>query len=246
MTLLEIVNKVLRRLRETEVAATTDTAYSQLIADFVADIHQEVMEYDWTSLQHTVEFDLVASQRTYDLARLTGDGGAVLSGRTTNLYSMLLLLATAPQAWIFDDASDDTGDPMILVSREQLEYLYQTDRDQTQDDPFYFALYQSPTQEGFECAIWPLPTEARRIRMRFWTPQTDLDTDTAADDATELLVPWRPVYLGALYLALNERGEEMGEPGGVAENRYIRARGSAIEADSQARGLTGSYEFYVD
>jgi len=59
-------------------------------------------------------------------------------------------------------------------------------------------------------------------------------------------MPHRPVYLGALYLALNERGEEMGEPGGKAEQRYRVALNSAIEADQKAKVRSEEYEAVRD
>jgi len=237
----------MRRLREAEVVSTTDSDYATLVAEFVSDIHQDVMEiYDWTALRHTIDLDLVTSQQTYDLARLVADGGAVVAGgRVTNQGSVILWdNCDRPQTWIFDNSSDINGSSMYLLSDAELQSLYQGDRAQTILDPVFFSLRQSASQEGLEFSVYQLPSSSRRVRIRFWTPEAVLEAD-GTDDATVIRVPWRPIYLGTLALALNERGEELGEPGNVAETRYENALAAAIEADKQARSRTDEYEFRV-
>ena len=49
-----------------------------------------------------------------------------------------------------------------------------------------------------------------------------------------------------LFLAFNERGEEMGEPGNMAERRYATSLVDAIDADVQRTGRTNRLEFYRD
>jgi hypothetical protein len=52
MTYLEIINKVLRRLREDEVASPDTSAYSKLIGEFVNDANRLVEDsWDWTMLR---------------------------------------------------------------------------------------------------------------------------------------------------------------------------------------------------
>jgi hypothetical protein len=50
----------------------------------------------------------------------------------------------------------------------------------------------------------------------------------------------------ALFYCLNERGEEMGEPGGVAEGRAIAALENAIENDRIRASRSNTYEMYRD
>jgi len=55
MTYLELVNDVLVRLREDEVTAVTDTAYSKLIGKFVNDAKRQVEDaYTWNALSETL------------------------------------------------------------------------------------------------------------------------------------------------------------------------------------------------
>lgn len=52
MTYLEAINKVLRRLREDEVASPDTSAYSKLIGEFVNDANRIVEDsWDWTMLR---------------------------------------------------------------------------------------------------------------------------------------------------------------------------------------------------
>ena len=52
MTYLQLVNSVLRRLRENEVASVTDNDYSKLIGEFVNDSNRLVEDaWDWSYLR---------------------------------------------------------------------------------------------------------------------------------------------------------------------------------------------------
>lgn len=240
-TILQIVNKVLRRLREDTVSSLNETDYSYMVCELLNDVHQETLDHDWSSMEHVIDVPVDADQRVLDLTRLESDGGDVLAGgRVTNSGSMLRFSDGFPQAWVFDDVSDTEGDQLILVTEEQMEKLYQSDRDETNDDPTYFSLRQSPDRAGIQMTVWPTPTAARHIRMRFWTPEDAVDPDT--DSARTMLVPDRVLYLGTVMLALNERGEEMGEPGNVAERRFYDALSAAVEADINVRQHSNRYE----
>ena len=55
MTYLQLVNQVLRRLREDEVASVNDTDYSKLAGDLVNDAYTMVVNaWDWSSLRSDV------------------------------------------------------------------------------------------------------------------------------------------------------------------------------------------------
>lgn len=230
MTVLEIVNTVLRRLREDPVTALAETSYSRLVVDFLRDIHEEVLtRHEWSSMEHTVNVPLDASQRILDLSRLESNGGDVDdSDRLPTVQSVL-------KGWsIHDDATDaEDGHDAYLVTPAALDAMYQRDRDYTSDRPNYIAIRNHPDRDGLELSVWPPATSARHIRLRMWTPEAEIDP--VADAGRSLLVPHRVLELGTLYLALNERGEEIGEPGGKAETRYYDALGAAVEADANRK-----------
>jgi uncharacterized protein YydD (DUF2326 family) len=55
MTYLQLVNSVLRRLREDEVSSVSQNSYSKLIGEFVNDAKRTVEDsYDWTALRTTL------------------------------------------------------------------------------------------------------------------------------------------------------------------------------------------------
>src|SRR5262245_37683412 len=243
MTVLEVVNKVLKRLREDTVTASDAEEYSSLIAEFVADIHSECVEqHDWSSMNHYINLELVPGQRTYNL----GEGGVVDDAeRETNNDSHLIFDArNRPMAFLFDDENDQYGEQIFACSVADMDRLFQLDRQMENEQPYHISYNLAPGNEGVELNVWPLPAASRLLRLKFWTPPLILGD--GSDDNTELLMPWRPVYLGALYLALNERGEEIGEPGNIAEQRYLRARSSAIESDLKLGTRSDQYEAVRD
>jgi hypothetical protein len=55
MNYIQLVNSVLRRLRETEVSSVADNAYSKLIGEFVNDAKRQVEDsYAWNALSDTL------------------------------------------------------------------------------------------------------------------------------------------------------------------------------------------------
>ena len=72
MTLLELVNDVLIRLREPVVTTFNETTYSTLVAKFVNDAKRQVEDaFSWNSLGQTITVTTVASTPSYSL---TGAG----------------------------------------------------------------------------------------------------------------------------------------------------------------------------
>lgn len=231
MTFLELVNRVLRRLREDEVDNFT-AEYSQLVADFVAEAHAEVLEaHDWSIFDEEIVVPLTAGTAEYDVAG-------------TSQEAQLRYVDNGPLVAWFESDSATQGQPIRQVSWQEYTRLKQIDTSQAASQPTFFALRLDGEQ--WEVAVWPTPdTTGPELRMTFWNPEARLDSDTDATSRT-IMVPWRPVFLGALYLSLNERGEEIGEPGNMAETRYYLALGAAKEADALNSGRTNRYEFYRD
>ena len=72
MTYLELVNKVLERLREAQVDTVNLTSYSTLIGTFVNDAKRQIEDaYDWNALGQ--EITVTTTAGTYEYA-LTGAG----------------------------------------------------------------------------------------------------------------------------------------------------------------------------
>lgn len=235
MTLLQLVNKLRRRLRESEVTDLTSDAYSELLVDFINDVAGEMCDtYDWTQLRTDIAFDVTAATASYDLSTysITNDSKLVMDPRMNQ-----------PMIYMFESDTDDVGTPLAQIADEAEFLLKQSNRDGDSDNPVYFTLRNqsggSPT-----ITFWPTPAANRYVRAKFWVPEAAFDVDT--DAATNIRLPERPLFLGALYLALNERGEEMGEPGNIAERRYNVAMNQAVFTDAQQRIVTNEYEAWRD
>lgn len=247
MTVLEIMNRVLRRLREDTITSLTETDYSTMLFDLLHDVHQELLTiHDWTALDHVIDVPVDASQRVLDLSRTESASGDIAdTGQGLKRDSILRRdNCGRPMAWVFDDSSDTDGDRLIVIDEAAMENFYQTDRDQTSDDPAYISFREHPDRDGVQATIWPPPTSAKHIRMRWWTPEEELDITT--DINRTVYVPQRPLVLGTYLLALNERGEELGEPGNLAETRFYAAVDVAVEQDKLRRGEVNEYDFRRD
>lgn len=250
-THLQIVNRVLRRLREDTVTGITDNDYSELIAEFVLDVAQEVNDaLDWESLKHTVHVDLVDGTSKYDLTAIVSNGGNVrdTDARVCKIDSELQFIGgDQPQVWLFSDDSDAQPTDICYLSPEAFREYKHRNRTKVADDPEYFTIYPeyNGTNERLYVELYPEPNAARVLIMRFYTSAPDLAVD-GTTDATEVLLPDRPIFLGALMLALNERGEEIGEPGNMAERKYINALSVAMERDIAAAGKADRYDWRRD
>lgn len=68
MTYLQLVNKVLVRLRENEVSTVSENNYSKLISEYVNDAKRDVQNaWDWTGLRNTLTVDTQANVFNYVL-----------------------------------------------------------------------------------------------------------------------------------------------------------------------------------
>ena len=68
MTYLNLVNNVLRRLREDEVSSVQDNTYSKLVGDFVNDAKRMVEDaWDWSALRTTLTVTTSAGTFNYVL-----------------------------------------------------------------------------------------------------------------------------------------------------------------------------------
>lgn len=245
MTILQIINRILRRLREDQVTDLTDE-YSLLLVEFLSDIHAQVLEaHDWSKFDHTVTVAVAAGTFEYDLSATVSGGGHVTNGETVTTDASILRYDAdgRPVVHYYETVSATQGTGLSLISWESYLDLLKEKTDQTSTYPTYFALQQNDS--GYKMALWPAPAvTGGYVHLRFNTPEAVV---TSSDDSSRvLLAPQRPLIQGVLYLAFNERGEEIGEPGGVAESRFGLALQAAVEQDVMLSGRTNKFEFYRD
>ena len=113
MTYLELVNNVLRRLREDTVTSVSDSTYASMIGDLVNDAKRTIEEsWDWSALREDVVFTTVNGTQQYTM---TGRGGReqIVDVRDT---SNLGFLCQRSPAWArFSDFTPLSGQPSDYV-----------------------------------------------------------------------------------------------------------------------------------
>jgi hypothetical protein len=246
MTLLEFVNAVLLRLREDAVADLSNS-YSQLIAGFVADIHAEVVSsHDWSSMDVTTEFTVDSSAQRYFL--FAGATGLYEGTDAPNRKSVVRFDGSnRPLAYLYDSLDDMLANrPLLQLAFADARYTRKLSHENSDYTarPSMFSVAQDAEDDGIVVELDTKPDKEYYVTIRFHRPEAPIDI--ATDVAREIHAPANPIKLGAVYLALNERGEELGEPGNVAERKYQSALGEEIETDSLHGQYPNAYEMYRD
>ena len=181
MTYLEIVNSVLRRLREREVTSVSESSYSKLIGDFVNDARNEVeTAWGWSALRTTLtltttanifNYELNGSQNNFTLIDVIND--------TDNQF-----MEYRPTTW-FDNAFLNQGS--------------------VTGSPTYYNFNGVSNDGDTQVDIYPIPDGVYTIRFNAVLRNQDM-----SGDGDDLYVPSRPVILLALAKAIEERGEDGG------------------------------------
>lgn len=203
MTYLEIVNKVLIRLRENEVTSVQDSPYSKLIGEFVNIVKREVEDtYNWAVLRNTITIPTVASTITYTL---TGSGVRsrvehVANTSTGSKYELTYAPAASIETW-------------NLVENPQT------------GKPYYFNLKGVSANGDGIVTLYPIPDAVYTIEYELFTPQVDL-----VNDSDTLSIPYQVVVEGALARAISERGDDGGYT--EQEGRYNRILSDYIAIDA--------------
>jgi hypothetical protein len=181
MTYLNLVNNVLRRLRETEVSSVQTTAYSKLIGDIVNDAKDLVENsWDWSALRTTLTITTTADVFNY---ALTGSQNSIKELNVLNDTSNVVMQYQTSN-W-FDEA--------YLIS------------DPVSGSPKYYT-YNGVNANGDTLVdLHPKPDGVYSLRFNCALRNPDL----SADDDT-LKIPAMPVVHLAVALAARERGETGG------------------------------------
>jgi hypothetical protein len=186
MTYLDIVNKVLRRLREAEVTTVqgvgNTNAYPRLIGDYVNEAKSQIeTSYDWSALRDTLTLTTVADTFNYVLV------GAENSFKTLD---------------VFNDTS-------------KFEMRYQTSHwfnqhflptDPAKGAPSYYNYNGVDANGDTQVDIYPIPDGVYTVRFNVTNRNPELSADT-----DKVVIPVRPVILLAVAMAIEERGEDGGQ-----------------------------------
>lgn len=214
MTYLQLVNKVLIRLREDEVNSVSQDSYSKLIGELVNQTKREVEDaWNWILLRTTIQATTAADTFRYTL---TGAG---------NRFRVL---------HVFNDTDD------VEMRQVPAKYMTQlhTGADSQSASPLYFD-FNGSTGGDPNVDVWPVPDGVYNLNFDLVVPQDDLSAD-----ADVLTVPEYPVLLGAFAKALAERGEDGGMMFAEAESNYQKALADAIGLDAVNTPFENTWEVH--
>ena len=181
MTYLNLMNSVLRRLREEETTSVTSTTYVKMVGDFINDAKTLVGQAaDWSALRETLTISTTASDNTYSL---TGGGD--------NIKVMSMLNDT--ENCFMEYQTKDWFNEQLYISSA------------AEGAPRYFTYNGLDASGDTQILVGPTPDGVYSIRVDTVKRQADL---SANDDV--LLIPAQPVIHLAVALLARERGETGG------------------------------------
>jgi len=181
MTYLNLMNSVLRRLREEETTSVTSTTYVKMVGDFINDAKTLVGQAaDWSALRETITISTTASDNTYSL---TGGGD--------NIKVMSMLNDT--ENCFMEYQTKDWFNEQLYISSA------------AEGAPRYFTYNGLDASGDTQILVGPTPDAVYSIRVDTVKRQADL---SANDDV--LLIPAQPVIHLAVALLTRERGETGG------------------------------------
>jgi hypothetical protein len=226
-TFRQVINRVLRTIAEDEVASSesqlTDS-YHQLIATFVNQIKEEIEDaHNWRSLRQNHTATVLAN---------VGEGTIVGANDRSRVYRVQDAVNGQFVPVVFDITDPTNPIPLREISNAEQRFADIEDTD-TVEEPSSFAITHDATGETLSILLYPTPNNQRTISVMMITPQARLE-DNNLD--TVIKIPARPLEMGAIWYALEERGEEMGTSALFTEERYRKAIDDAIARDAEEQG----------
>ena len=204
MTYLELVNGVLRRLRESTVGSVTQNTYSELIGDMVNDAKRIVEDaWDWSALRSTLTATTTAGAFNYVL---TGSG---------NRIKLI-------------DVVNDTSNWFLTYKDSHWMTNAYLNQEAPSGAPRYFTFNGVDANGDTQVDLYPKPDGAYTIRFNCILRQDDLVNDT-----DQLLVPHMPVVHLAFAMAARERGETGGRSAGELMGFAQSYLSDAVALDAQ-------------
>ena len=186
MTYLQLVNAVLRRLRESEVSTVqgvgNTNSYARLIGDFINEAKSQVeVAWDWSSLRNTLTVSTTPDVFNYELNGAQNNSKILQVWNDTSNFEM----EYKPAKW-FDQ-----------------EFLM---ADPQKGQPYFYNFNGVSTDGDIQVDIYPIPDATYQLRFNITQRQLPL-----VQDEDNTLLPTRPIILLATAMAIEERGEDGGQ-----------------------------------
>lgn len=205
MTYIDLVNNVLRRLREDTVTTVNQTDYSLMVGDFINDAKRMCEDAtDWSALRKTLEV------RTED-----GTFSYVLTG-SQNRGKVLDVVNDTSNFFLEYRTAHEFNRKFLIDNPEKNSPRYYSFNGVTDDD-------EGDTQVD----LFPIPDKQYYINFNMIIKQADLSADT-----DRLKIPAQPVIHMALAMLARERGETGGTSTAEYFNIAQRYLSDAIAFDA--------------
>lgn len=181
MTYLQLMNHVLRRLREDEVTSVNASSYVQMVGDYINDAMRIVQDsWDWADLRNTIDITTSASTDTYSI-----------TGGSTDFKLFHII--------------NDTSDTVLHQrSKAWMDERKLIDND-NEGAPSNFIFVQPDASGDMQIKLYPTPDGVYTLKVNGVFRTDEL---TANDDTVP--VPWQPVMHLAIALLAREKGEAGG------------------------------------
>lgn len=202
-TYLQLVNSVLRRLREPEASSVNDSDYVRLIATYINDSKRQVEDaYNWNSLSETLSATTVPDLLSY------------------------VLVDSGQRFRVIDVINDTSNFIMVNQTTRWMNDMY-LNANVPKGAPLYYNFNGTDVNGDTIADVYPIPNGTYNLRFNVILPQAELENSSDV-----LYVPHEPVVMGAYARAIAERGEDQGITGNEAYALYLQSLGDAIALES--------------
>jgi hypothetical protein len=203
MTYLDLVNNVLRRLREDEISTVGETDYSTMIGDIVNDAKRQIEDsWDWSALRDTITVATVSGTKKY---ALTGS-----ANRATLI-----------------DATNDTSSWWLQQRSQQWNRSQDLVTNRPSGAPTHFATVEPNGSGDTQVSLYPEPDAIYSLSFNVVQRAADL-----SDGADNMAIPHMPVVQLAFAMAAREKGEVGGNTSAEIFGIAKRMLADAISQDS--------------
>ena len=200
MTYLEVVNKVLRRLREPTVASVSENSYSALIGELVNVSKREIEDaWNWSVLRTTLTATTAPDLFNY-----------VLSGAGTRFRVLEVI--------------NDTDNYFMQPRDGRWFEAHLLLADPQKGSPIYYNFNGVTVYGDSQVDVFPIPDAVYTLRFNVVMPQDDLTLDTEV-----VQIPYTLLIEATLARAIAERGEDGGNQDQEMRYRNMLADLIAIE-----------------
>jgi len=203
MTHLEIVNKLLIRLRERTVGTVLETTYSSLLSYLVNDA-KDIVEstWNWSALRNT------------------------LSATTTEDIFAYELNGTQNSLTVLDVINDTDNFFMEYKTAHEFNKLFLTTTPE-KGSPRFYSFNGISSDGDTQVDVYPIPNGAYDLRFNIVQRNQEL-----VEDSDRLTIPNRPVEMLAYAMAIEERGEDGGVSSSSAFNKAQQVLSDAVALDA--------------